>query len=91
MAASAASIFSIRKKTKHLNGTGIYSMKLYPLMPLVFICAYAFVGINIAMQTPLTALVGLIVLASFMGIYFLTHKKISRQKTNNDSYEVPKE
>ncbi|MEX6691165.1 APC family permease [Danxiaibacter flavus] len=90
MAASAASIFSIRRKTKHLNGTGIYSMKLYPLMPLVFICAYVFVGINIAMQTPGTALVGLIVLASFMGIYFLTHKKISRQKTGDDNYDVPK-
>src|SRR5262249_53963754 len=37
MAASAASIFWLRKQTKHLDGTGIYKMKLYPLQPIIFI------------------------------------------------------
>ncbi len=79
MAASAASIFWLRPKTKHLNGTGIYSMKLYPLLPIIFICAYIFVAISIAIQTPSTALTGIIVLAAFVVLYFIVHKN----KTNN--------
>ncbi|MGV3595978.1 MAG: APC family permease, partial [Sediminibacterium sp.] len=63
MVASSATIFILRKRTKHLDGTGIFKMKLYPLMPLIFMSAYLFVGISIAMQTPDTALVGLVVLA----------------------------
>lgn len=72
MVASSATIFILRKRTKHLDGTGIFKMKLFPLMPLIFMGAYLFVGISIAMQTPGTALVGLCVLAGFMIIYFAT-------------------
>lgn len=75
MAASAASIFWLRPKTKQLNDSGIYSMKLYPLQPIIFICAYIFVAISIAIQTPGTALTGIIVLAAFMLLYFIVHKK----------------
>jgi APA family basic amino acid/polyamine antiporter len=74
MVASSATIFKLRKQTKHLDGTGIYKMKLYPLMPLIFMSAYLFVGISIALQTPDTALVGLAVLAGFMLIYFAARK-----------------
>ncbi len=74
MVASSATIFILRKRTKHLDGTGIFKMKLFPVMPLIFMSAYLFVGISIAMQTPDTALVGLAVLAGFMLIYFLTSK-----------------
>lgn len=72
MVASSATIFILRKRTKHLDGTGIFKMKLFPLMPLIFMGAYLFVGVSIAMQTPGTALVGLCVLAGFMVIYFIT-------------------
>jgi APA family basic amino acid/polyamine antiporter len=74
MALSAGSIFVIRRQTKHLNGTGIFSMKLYPLLPLIFIAAYVFVAISIALDyenNDYAALIGLIVLAFFTGIYFL--------------------
>jgi APA family basic amino acid/polyamine antiporter len=74
MAASAASIFWLRRRTKHLDGTGIFSMKLYPLQPIIFIAAYIFVAISIAVQTPLTALTGIAVLAVFMLIYFIAKK-----------------
>lgn len=74
MVASSATIFILRKRTKHLDGTGIFKMKLYPIMPLIFMSAYLFVGISIALQTPDTALVGLAVLSGFMLIYFLTSK-----------------
>jgi APA family basic amino acid/polyamine antiporter len=37
MVASSAAIFKLRSKTKHLDGTGIFKMKLFPLIPLFFI------------------------------------------------------
>jgi len=75
MATSAGSIFMLRKRTKHLNGTGIYSMKLYPLQPIIFILAYTFVGISIAIDNWKTAATGIGVLALFMMIYFATNRK----------------
>lgn len=71
MATSAATIFILRKRTKHLDGTGIYSMKLYPILPIIFIIAYIFVGTMIAITTPQYAIIGAIVFAIFFGIYFL--------------------
>lgn len=74
MATSAATIFILRKRTKHLDGTGIYKMKLYPFLPLIFIAAYVFVGISIAFNTPDLALIGTAVFAAFLIIYFLVTK-----------------
>lgn len=73
MATSAGAIFMLRKKTKHLDGTGIYKMKLYPLLPIIFILAYSFVGMSIAIKDPMTAITGIGVLTAFMLIYFFTH------------------
>jgi APA family basic amino acid/polyamine antiporter len=79
MVASSATIFVLRKRTRALDNTGIYKMKLYPLMPLVFMSAYLFVGISIALQTPYTALTGVLVLAAFMVLYF-HFSKIQKEK-----------
>lgn len=70
MVASSATIFILRKRTKHLNDTGIYKMKWYPILPILFMLAYLFVGISIAIQTPETALVGVLVLGAFVAVYF---------------------
>jgi len=75
MATSAASIFFLRKRTKHLDKTGIYKMKLYPFMPLLFILTYAFVGTMIAITTPQYGIIGTSVLVVFMILYFLTKIK----------------
>jgi basic amino acid/polyamine antiporter, APA family len=75
MVLSSATIFWFRKKTKHLDGTGIYKMKLFPLMPLIFIAAYLFVGTSIAIDDPSAALTGLGVLVTFIIIYFIFHRK----------------
>ncbi|NCU03175.1 MAG: APC family permease [Chitinophagaceae bacterium] len=75
MILSSATIFWFRKKTKHLDGTGIYKMKLFPLMPLIFMAAYVFVGTSIAIDDPSAALTGVAVLAAFVVIYFLLHRK----------------
>ena len=70
MAASAASIFWIRRRTKHLDNAGIYKMKLYPLQPIAFISAYLFVAASIAIQTPEAAYTAIAVLAVCIIIYF---------------------
>jgi APA family basic amino acid/polyamine antiporter len=72
MVASSATIFILRKRTAHLDGTGIFKMKLFPFIPLLFMAAYCFVGVSIFMQTPVTALIGLGVLAAFIGLFFIT-------------------
>jgi APA family basic amino acid/polyamine antiporter len=86
MVASSATIFVLRRKTKHLDGTGIYKMKLYPLLPLIFMGAYLFVGISISIQTPSIALIGLSVLAVFMVIYFVGQKFVAKTEP-----QLPKE
>ncbi len=75
MAASAGTIFKLRKQKVHPKGEEFYQMKLYPLLPVVFICAYSFVAISIALDTPWTALTALIVMGIFMLIYFLSVKR----------------
>jgi APA family basic amino acid/polyamine antiporter len=64
----------LRRRTRHLDGTGIYKMKLYPALPLIFISAYIFVGISIWINTPVLAWTGLAVFAVFLLIYFLVTK-----------------
>jgi APA family basic amino acid/polyamine antiporter len=79
MVLSAASIFVIRKRTAHLNGTGIYSMKLYPLLPVIFIAAYSFVAVSLLINEPATSLIGLAVLAAFIVLYFVV-KEVQKEK-----------
>ena len=82
MILSSATIFWFRKKTKHLDGTGIYKMKLFLIFPLIFIATYTFVGISIAMDyknNDYAALTGLGVLAVFTVLYFLFNKKQANQ------------
>lgn len=71
MALSAATIFKIRKKTAHLNNTGIYQMKLFPVLPLIFIATYIFVAISIFVDKPNTGLLGLAILGAFIILYFI--------------------
>jgi APA family basic amino acid/polyamine antiporter len=75
MAASAGTVFLLRKKKVQPEGSEIYRMKIYPLMPLVFILAYTYVAVSIFIDSPETALTALSVLAGFMIIYFVSAKK----------------
>jgi basic amino acid/polyamine antiporter, APA family len=71
MATSAGALFLLRKRTPHLDDTGIYKMKLYPLQPLVFIAAYLFVAFSILWQSPRTAGIGLLILLGFLLLYWI--------------------
>ncbi|MCB9706606.1 MAG: amino acid permease [Myxococcales bacterium] len=68
MATSAATIFVLRPRTSHLDGHGIYRMRLYPLLPLIFIAAYLFIAGSIALADPQAALRGLGIFAAFLAI-----------------------
>jgi len=75
MILSAGSIFILRKKTAHLNNSGIYIMKLYPLLPIIFIAAYSLVAISLLVTETKLSLIGLAVLTGFIGIYFIAAPK----------------
>jgi APA family basic amino acid/polyamine antiporter len=79
MVASSATIFILRRRTAHLDGTGIFKMRLFPLLPILFMAAYCFLGVSIFIQTPYTALLGIGVLAAFMAIYFIFRKRATSQ------------
>jgi APA family basic amino acid/polyamine antiporter len=81
MATSAATIFILRRRTKHLDGTGIYKMKLFPVLPLIFILAYIFVGIIIAIDRPDLAGIAIGVFLAFLILYFLV-RNFKRTPTN---------
>jgi basic amino acid/polyamine antiporter, APA family len=70
---AAVAIFLLRKKTKHLDGTGIYTIKWFPLVPLIFILSYWFVTINIFItfkENPYAALICLAAYAVGLIIYY---------------------
>jgi len=70
---AAVAIFLLRKKTKHLDGTGIYTIKWFPLVPLIFIISYWFVTVNIFItfrENPYAALICLAAYALGLIIYY---------------------
>ncbi len=81
----AMSIFILRKRTKHLDGTGIYTIKWFPFVPVIFILTYWFVTANIfinfeanADKNPWSLVICLGAYASGLVIYFISllyHKK----------------
>jgi APA family basic amino acid/polyamine antiporter len=70
MVLSAGSIFILRKKTADLNNSGIYIMKLYPLLPLIFMAAYTFVAVSLLITETKLSLIGIGVMIAFIGIFF---------------------
>ncbi len=71
MVFSSAAIFFLRKKTAHLDKSTIYTMKLYPLLPIIFISAYLFVTISIYNDDPKAAINGIYIFLMFVAIYFI--------------------
>lgn len=82
MAFSAATIFYLRKTTAHLDKSTIYTMKLYPIMPIIFIAAYLFVTVSIYSDDPSAATNGLGIFIGFVAIYFI-NKYFRSKKVEN--------
>lgn len=72
MASSAAAIFILRKRTAHLDKKTIYTVPLYPILPIIFIAAYTFVAFSIYADDPNAALNGLYIFIGFLIIYFIS-------------------
>lgn len=70
MVLSSASIFILRKRNTHPEGIEFYKMKWYPVIPVIFILAYTFVGVSIFVTDIEISLIALAVLLVFMVIYF---------------------
>lgn len=75
---AALAIFILRKKTKDMDISGIYTIKWFPLIPLIFILSYWFVTINIFItfrENPYAALLCLGAYALGLGIYYIGARK----------------
>jgi APA family basic amino acid/polyamine antiporter len=68
----ASSIFILRRKTKELDSSGIYKIRWYPLIPVVFIAAYLFVTISIFIADPKACYVCFGAFAIGLVIYYAT-------------------
>ena len=79
-ACSAACLFFLRKSTAHLDKDSIYTMKLYPYVPIFFIAIYLFVGVSVYYDDPVSASNGLYLFFGFIGLYF-----ISKLRTRKNS------
>lgn len=78
LATAVGSIFVLRKRTKHLDNTGIYKMKLYPLMPVIYILAYTFIAVNCVISDPKGTSYGIVLFILLFILFFI----INPQKRN---------
>lgn len=79
-ASSAATLFILRKKTAHLDKNTIYTLKWYPLVPVLFILFFVFVGVSIYQDDPSAVLNGIYIFIGFIVLYY-----ILRIFTKNDT------
>jgi len=80
-AGSAATLFFLRKRTKHLDKDSIYSMKMYPAVPIFFIAVYLFVGMSVFNDDPIAAANGIYLFFGFIVIYFIGKLLRSKKST----------
>ncbi len=71
---SAGTIFILRRR-KMGEDKNIYRMKLFPVMPLIFIIAYACIAVSIAIGDPASAGYGLLIFACCFGLYFIIRRR----------------
>jgi len=82
-ASSAATLFILRKKTAHIDQDSIYTIKWYPLIPILFISFFIFVGVSIYQDDPSAAINGLLILVAFIGIYFISRLFNTKENAAN--------
>jgi len=82
LSTAAVSIFILRKKTAYLNKSGIYAIKYYPIIPIIFISTYWFVSICIFIESPMAAALAFCTFISGLIVYYISkqlHKPISKK------------
>jgi len=74
MSTSAACLFILRRRKIGEERGDVYRMRLFPLMPLIFIFAYISIATSIVFDDPLTAGYGVLIFALFFGLYFVIRR-----------------
>lgn len=74
MVTAGMTLFVFRKRNVQADAN-VYKIKLYPLVPLIFILGYVFVGVVIAIEEPNYALTGIATLTFFLILYRLLYGK----------------
>lgn len=82
-ASSAATLFILRKKTAHIDQNSIYTIRWYPLIPILFISFFVFVGISIYQDDPSAAINGILILVAFIIIYFISRLFKTKENVSN--------
>jgi APA family basic amino acid/polyamine antiporter len=79
MSSSAATLFIMRKRRIGEDREGIFRMKLYPWLPIIFIVSYIAIAISIVIDDPGAAVYGGVIFACFFGLYFLSRLRKPRE------------
>jgi len=74
MSTSAACLFILRKRKIGEERGDVYRMRLFPLMPLIFIFSYIGIATSIVLDDPLTAGYGVLIFVSFFVLYFIVRR-----------------
>lgn len=82
-ACCASTLFVLRKTTAHLDKGSIFTLKWYPLVPVLFISFFIFVGASVFQADPFAALNGLYLFIAFLAIYFIL-KFLDKQRAHAD-------
>jgi basic amino acid/polyamine antiporter, APA family len=78
---SAAVVFKLRKSYYKQAPKETFKMRLYPIIPIIFILAYVFIATSIFIDSPGTGLLGLGIVGFFVALYFATRLTKGKQST----------
>ena len=76
LASAAAAIFILRRKSQ--SDYSDFKMKLYPIVPILFIVTLLFVTYNTILDNSTTALYGFLIFIGGLPLYYLMRKVISK-------------
>ena len=74
MSTSAACLFILRKRKIGEERGDVYRMRLFPILPLIFISSYIGIATSIVLDDPLTAGYGVLIFVSFFVLYFIVRQ-----------------
>lgn len=79
--AACAAVFILRRRAKRDGEpAGIYKMKLYPMMTILFIIGYALVNVSVMYFEPGIAAIGFVLFIAGLPLYYLLHKVFTRRE-----------